>query len=881
MGAGRKWVRAAIAAAVFGLAGAGVAAVGLTQSDTAGERLGQLHVASPDWRDQVIYFLVTDRFADGDTRNNDQGAGEFNPKSRSHFSGGDLIGVRQRLDYIAGLGATAVWVTPPVENQWLDGEVGYGGYHGYWASNFMRADPHFGTLEDYQALSRALHGRGMYLVQDIVLNHTGNFFNYGADFDPKDPAKGYTANTQSKPMGKPTQYPFSLNDPRNAQDRAAGIYRWTPTIADLSDRSQELTWQLSGLDDLNTDNPAVRKALRQSYGFWIKEAGVDAYRVDTAFYVEPELFEDFLNAKDPDAPGILAVAKQTGRTQFHVFGEGFGVDRPFADVQARKIERYMTASNGKPLMPGMINFPLYGAFGDVFARGRAPAELGFRIQSMMQRHRNVHLMPTFIDNHDVDRFLSGGGLAGMKQAMLAMMTLPGIPVIYYGTEQGFRDQRASMFSAGWGAGGRDWFDTGSDLYRYTARAVALRRTNRLFSRGAPSVLQAAEAGPGAIAYRMEHEGEAALVAFNTAERPMLLANLAVGAPANVELPMLFSIDGAPVPARVGGDGRLSVILPARAGAVWRIPRASGGAPRQLQSAVRLSPVPAVVRGGVLTVTGFGPPRAEIALVLDGDVTGAQKIMANETGAFSAQVRVDSFVDPAAAHTLVARDAVRGQTSQTLRFKVAPQWREVALVSDPAGDDTGPPGRRYLYPTDPTFAPRTMDIRRARLFASGGSLRIDLEMGAISQVWNPQNGFDHVAFTVFIETPGRGDGLNAMPLQRATLPDGMRWHVRLRAHGWSNAAFTTAGAGPSAEGEPAERAATVSVDAGRRTVRLIAPADALGGLTSLTGARVYITTWDYDGGYRALAGAAGPFVMGGAQTEADPKWMDAIGPIRIP
>ena len=98
----------------------------------------KLHVPSPDWRDQVIYFLMTDRFEDGNPSNNDQGAGEYNPQKSSHFSGGDLAGVKKRLDYIQGLGATSVWVTPPVLNQWWNGT--YGGYHGYWAADFKRME---------------------------------------------------------------------------------------------------------------------------------------------------------------------------------------------------------------------------------------------------------------------------------------------------------------------------------------------------------------------------------------------------------------------------------------------------------------------------------------------------------------------------------------------------------------------------------------------------------------------------------------------------------------------------------------------------------------------------------------------------------------------
>jgi glycosidase len=405
-----------------GLSLAALTCASLAGGGAMAQTPGPLHVPSPDWRDQVIYFVMTDRFEDGDPSNNDQGKGEFDPAQRGRFSGGDLKGVEKRLDYIQGLGATSVWVTPPVENQWLDPATGYGGYHGYWASDFKAIDRHLGSLKDYQNLSRALHGKGMYLIQDIVLNHTGNFFNYGSEYDPANPVKGYVPYPNSVPMAAPRQYPFSLNDPRRKADREAGIYHWTPDIKNLSERDQELNFQLSGLDDVNTENPVVKRALRDSYAHWIKEAGVDGFRVDTIFYVPPDLMTDFLYSKDPKAPGIAEVARRTGRDNFHVFGEGFGMDRRFEDKVARRINSYMVGPNGEARAPGMINFPLYGTATDVFARGRPPAELAFRIESMMALHQRPHLMPSFLDNHDVDRFLSGGTETGLRQNLLMMMT---------------------------------------------------------------------------------------------------------------------------------------------------------------------------------------------------------------------------------------------------------------------------------------------------------------------------------------------------------------------------------------------------------------------------------------------------------------------------
>ncbi|HLL12265.1 MAG TPA: alpha-amylase family glycosyl hydrolase, partial [Rubrivivax sp.] len=199
----------------------------------------KLHVPSPDWRDQVIYLVMTDRFADGDAGNNDQGHGEFKAGDASRYNGGDLRGLIERLPYIRGLGATAVWITPPVANQWLEPAGQYSGYHGYWAQNLLQVDRHLGSLADYQQLSHALHTQGMYLVQDIVVNHMGNYFGYQS-WKPRRPALGWQGFTDTAPTARPTQPPFHLNDPRQRDQRQAAIYHWTPDVADYTQRTQEL-----------------------------------------------------------------------------------------------------------------------------------------------------------------------------------------------------------------------------------------------------------------------------------------------------------------------------------------------------------------------------------------------------------------------------------------------------------------------------------------------------------------------------------------------------------------------------------------------------------------------------------------------------------------
>jgi glycosidase len=836
----------------------------------ARDRDGELHVPSPDWRDQVIYFAMIDRFDDGDPRNNDQGHGEFDPRSNAHYSGGDLKGLMRRLDYLQRLGATALWITPPVRHRWWDAQANYGGYHGYWGDHFKRVDPHFGRLRDYRRLSRALHGRGMYLVQDIVVNHMANGFHYDAGWDAADPTRGYRPNPDADGRAAPRQAPFDRNDPRDPTQRAAAIYHWTPSIRDHHDPDQERRFQLADLDDLNTESATVRRALRDSYGHWIRRVGVDAFRVDTAFHVPPDFFDDFLMADDRRAPGVLRVARDTGREDFHVFGEGFGIDRAFEDVQARKIDAYQRAAPGQAALPGMINFPLHGALLDVFARGQPPAVLAHRIASMMTLHADPWRMPSFVDNHDVDRFLASGDEVGLKQALLAMLTLPGIPVVYYGTEQGFREPRAAMFAAGYGSGGRDHFDPDAPLFRFLQQAIALRRSDPLFSRGRPRVLDAATNGPGLVAWRIDHEADAVLVLFNTADHRVLVDALDLGTGTPMRLEPRFATDAPCAALHSDAAGRVSTALDARAACVFRL-QAAAPAPAS-SPAPGIDPIAEGPWREALPLTGTAPPGVELRLVVDGDLDRAVRVRADANGRWRAQVDTDSLIDARSLHHVVAWSPELG-ASPRRTFRSTRDWVLRADVADAAGDDHGPDGR-YRYPTEAGYARlRPQDLRRVRVYSAGRALRVELEMAAISRAWNPPNGFDHAAFTLYFALPGRGSGAQVLPQQQARLPEGRSWHYRLRAHGWSNAWTAADGADAEREGRQHRPAPSITVLAETNTVRFEWPAAAFGDVHDWRGLRLYATTWDYDGGYRALDAESGAMSYGGG-TPTSPRIMDA-------
>jgi glycosidase len=716
----------------------------------------------------------------------------------------------------------------------------------------------------------------MYLVQDIVLNHTGDFFHYAGGWNPQHPEQHWQPNAGSRPTPRPTQWPFNLNDPRDPAQRRAGIYHWTPDVQDYADRQQELTFQMAGLDDLNTENPVVRRALRKSYGDWIRRVGVDAFRVDTAFYVPPDLFTDFLHARDRDAPGVKRVAQQTGRKDFLVFGEGFGIDGPGQTRQSQRLKDYMAPGR----MDGMLNFPLYGALGDAFARGRPTQELADRIRQQVAFFPQLHSMPSFVDNHDVDRFLAGGNTAGLRQALLAIMTLPGIPTIYYGTEQGFTEPRAAMFAAGVGSGGHDHFDTQSPLYRDIAAMTRLRREHRLFSRGTPQVLRGQAHGPGALAWRTQYDGQSALVVFNTADQTVLLDSLSTGLPAGQALKGAYGLDGAPADTQVDSQGQLTLRLPARAAWVWVAQGGHAALPASAAAAApAIDPLPAGPLPDTLPLSGNNPGgTARLQLVLDGQLALAAPVDTDALGHWHTTLDLSALADDVQPHRLVAWRGSDGVASAAVDLLVQRDWREVAQVSDPADDDHGPTGH-YQRPTDPPYQAGSLDLRQVQVRRAGRALQISATLGSLSQAWNPQNGFDHLALTVFISLPGQPGGSRVMPLQHDELPDGMVWHRRLRVHGWSNAAFSAEGASAHNEGTPLSPAAALSVDPTQHRITLTLPAALLGG-GDLSGAKVLLTTWDWDGGYRPLASQA-TAIQVGAPDMTGPLWMDRSAVITLP
>lgn len=852
------------------------------QSSTNSDAVSQL--PSPDWRDQVIYFVLTDRFADGDPSNNDQGDGEYDPTKSSHYSGGDLVGIQHKLDYIHNLGATAVWLTPPVAHQWWSQKAQYGGYHGYWATDFSAVDPHYGDLASYRALANSLHQRQMYLIQDIVVNHTGNFFGYAGAYDVQDTAKNfvlYEDATSKQPA--PSQAPFSLINRLNPDHVAADIYHWTPPIVDPTIAGQEFRYQLASLADLNTTNPQVRQALKQSYRYWLEQVGVDAFRIDTAKYVEPDFWSDFLHAPD----GILASARALGKQHFLAFGEVFEASKPFTADGEQKLLQFMSTPTRKAL-DSVIAFPLYFEINAVLAEGRPPAQLGYRLQQHSNLFANPHLLPTFINNHDTKRFLAAGSVDAFIQAYALLFTIPGIPVIYQGDEQLLTQTRQAMFQGGWG-NPKDQFQPQSMMYQRIQSLAALRKNYPVLSRGDWSLLQADHNAAGILAYQMAAPaGDSApqtasalpiLVLMNTADSPRLVAGLATAFQQRA-WQILWQHGSKSQQIMTDAQGQMTLELPARAVLVLQPLPSSAEAISQATSTpslqLQLTKAPdATPQSQDFMLEGkINHASLPLRLVHNGDLKKFPPFVSDAQGRFSIKVPVRDLGEQ--QHQLRLYAPTLASVSQAIHYQTqvtVPEWS--AEVVDPENDDRGPTGR-YLQPQH-EHSQQQLDIRGVKATAGGSNLVLDIQMQQISQFWAPANGFDNVHLAIFMHLPNRPDfpAAKALPGLNQQMPHGKSWQLGHFMFGWGNSVFNATGASAQQTGTKLGAAPQLQVDLKQQRIRVSYQGQALG-IQDWAGVEIYLSTWDKtgEGVLREITPTPSAWNFGGAAQDA-PKVLDDL------
>lgn len=802
-----------------------------------------LHVASPEWQDQIIYFLMIDRFNDGDLSNSDQGVGVYERGAKDKYNGGDLQGVIDKLDYIQDLGATAVWTTPQVANQWWDPIAQYWGYHGYWARDFKSVDEHYGTLEDYQDLSKSLHARDMYLIQDIVVNHTGNFFYYDGEYDASNVANNFNLNTDSIPTTAPTQDLLRLNDVNNAEHKQLNTYNWTPAIKDVSVFEQETTYQTAGLDDMNTKNPLVRYLLKDSFGYWIKEAGVDAFRIDTAKYVEKEFYEDFLHGDS----GIVSTAASTGRMDFFTFGEIYETSPTKSTAAEQKISHYL-GSEGTPRMAAPIGFPLYFDIQNVFAGGRPTSYLSFRLKAAMNWYKNPHLAVNFIDNHDVERFLANGTLAGFKQAYAFLMSVPGIPAIYQGDEQEHILKRQAMFAKGFGSE-NDQFNTQSNMYGYIQRLAKMRLANKVFSRGSIDILQDNELGPGILAYKRQYQGQEAYIVFNSGEQSALLSSLHTSFWGGNEIDFILA-EGVTQALPVAADGTLTMIMPARSTLIFSGKSKTNATPEDKAQQITVDPIPEEFNDmASATVSGtVSSPNVQLLRVIDGKLAQAKALVSDAEGKWSTELPVEGLGRYQHSveiywpeNNLVSENHSYSTNSTEVSFSAS----KVDIIGDDKGIDSGLVKPGYLQKEC------YLDIESVEAKAGGGNMQLTVKMCDISTSWAPPNGFDHLALTIHMDIKGL-EGKQNLPLLSADMPHNRDWNFAHSAFGWENYIFSTEQSSAKQEGIILNYTPEITVDVERKELRIVYRGERLG-VDSWQDSALYITTWDKDedGNYRHI------------------------------
>lgn len=825
-----------------------------------------LHVPSPDWRDQIIYFIMTDRFQDGDPGNNDQGVGVYDPSKEHYYSGGDIQGIIDELDYIEGLGATTVWATPVIYNQWKNPRFDFTGYSGYYGLNFAEIDPHNGTLETYQQLSDQLHRRGMYLIKDIVVNHTGFLFEYQGEYNPNNTLENFSlVEPNGLAQAANVLEPFDKFDRTNPDHADAGVYNWTPTITDYQNLGpRQFTHQLGGLADINTSNPIVIDVLKEVYGAWIAKAGIDGLRIDTVRYVEPDFFARFMN----DTDGILAQAQATGREAFISFGEVLDYSAPLENSGELALAKYL-GSDDSPILSSIISFPLKQELKTVFAQGKPTAHLAYRLDQHMQIFRTPFLSPTLIDNHDVERFLASGSMPGFKQALATMFTIPGIPTIYQGTAQAFQETRQAMFAGGY-LSNEDRFDETSELYRFISNLAELRKANPVFSRGSMEQIQSSDYGPGLLAYRRSYEGETVDVLFNTSDERLLVDNYAFADAGNGPLDVMFT-------ERVTGpfftrEGKLTSVLPARSILVAKQSEVSPAVEPEAQK----SPPSLIVREPASIYTSD--------IVLDGQIhSGGSQVWLIKNGRIKHPIKIDVAPDGTWSHThrvenlgeerlyLLAYDPATQTASERISLVThveAPALSYGAL--DPNGDDTGPEGN--YVDMQHASANGQKDLLAVEAIAGGDTLQLQLTMEDVTTDWLPPNGFDNVAFNIFFDLPGSA-GVSFLPELNANMPIGLNWDLAHISYGWGNTTFSNEGATPDLAGRRFGATPNIMVDKEANSITFTYKGRDYG-IADWAGVKIYIATWDIagEGAYVLLGPEPAEWAFGGGDP-SEPKILD--------
>ncbi|MCX5364131.1 pullulanase-type alpha-1,6-glucosidase [Streptomyces sp. NBC_00124] len=507
---------------------------------------------------EQFYFVLPDRFANGDTGNDKGGltgtrlATGYDPTDKGFYQGGDLKGLTRKLDYIKDLGTTSIWMAPIFKNQPVQGtgSDASAGYHGYWITDFTQVDPHFGTNKDLETLISKAHAKGMKVYFDVITNHTADVVDYeeksydylskgafpyltkdGEPFDDSDYAgtgdfpdvgSGSFARTPTVAAAKKnTKVPSWLNDPTMYHNRGDSTF-----AGESSDQGD-----FSGLDDLWTERPEVVSGMEKIYEKWVRDFDIDGFRIDTVKHVNLEFWTQWATALD-------SYAAKHGRDDFFMFGEVYSADTSITSP-------YVTQGR----LDATLDFPFQEAARQYASQGGSAQKLASVFgddYKYTTDKANAYEQVTFLGNHDMGRigyFLNQDNpkatdaelLAKDKLANELMFLSRGNPVVYYGDEQGFtgaggdKDARQTMFASKTAdyldddeigtdrTHASDAYDTSAPLYRQIAALSKLRKANPALTDGVQTERYAAD-GSGVYAFSRTDAktGTEYVVAFNNA-----------------------------------------------------------------------------------------------------------------------------------------------------------------------------------------------------------------------------------------------------------------------------------------------------------------------------------------------------------------------------
>ncbi|MCX4701362.1 pullulanase-type alpha-1,6-glucosidase [Streptomyces sp. NBC_01373] len=546
---------------------------------------------------EQFYFVLPDRFANGDTGNDRGGltgsrlSTGYDPTDKGFYQGGDLKGLTKRLDYIKGLGTTALWMAPIFKNRPVQGEGtnASAGYHGYWITDFTQVDPHFGTNKDLETLISKAHAKGMKVFFDVITNHTADVVDYeeksydylskgafpyltkdGKPFDDADYADGTEdfppVDADSFPrtpkVTSSVKVPSWLNDPTMYHNRGDS------TFAGESSTNGDF----SGLDDLWTERPEVVSGMEKIYQRWVRDFDIDGFRIDTVKHVNTEFWTQWATALD-------AYAAKQGRDDFFMFGEVYSADTSITSP-------YVTEGR----LDATLDFPFQEAARQYASQGGSAQKLAAVFgddYKYTTDKANAYEQVTFLGNHDMGRigyFLKQDNPKATDAELLAkdrlanelMFLSRGNPVVYYGDEQGFtgaggdKDARQTLFASKTEdyldddqlgtdrTHAADAYDTTAPLYRQLAALSKLRKNNPALADGVQTQRYAAD-GSGVYAFSRTdaQTGVEYVVAVNNADEAKQ-ATFPTGS-----ADMAFrGIHGTDSTVRSDADKKITVTVPA-------------------------------------------------------------------------------------------------------------------------------------------------------------------------------------------------------------------------------------------------------------------------------------------------------------------------------